>query len=95
MFGNVHGIHLPALRHLSGLVARHSGAEAGRAQPIAGRDVFTHESGIHVAGFLKSRDCYEGLAPGDARRGRHRFVVGERSAALGPATTSFPISACR
>jgi homocitrate synthase NifV len=82
MFGNVHGIHLPALRHLSSLVAMHSGAETGRAQPIVGRDVFTHESGIHVAGFLKSRDCYEGLAPETLGR-KHRFVVGKHSGLSG------------
>ena len=44
-FGPVHNIHLPALKPLSDLVARHSGAEVGRAQPIVGKDVFTHEFG--------------------------------------------------
>ena len=44
-FGNAHRIHLPALQHLSDLVARCSGIEAGRAQPIVGKDVFTHEFG--------------------------------------------------
>ena len=80
--GKVHGIHLPALRHLSGLVAMHSGTETGRAQPVVGRDVFTHESGIHVAGILKSRDCYEGLAPETLGR-KHRFVVGKHSGLTG------------
>lgn len=81
-FGNVHGIHLPALKPLSDLVALHSGAEAGRGQPIVGSDVFTHESGIHVAGILKSRDCYEGLSP--ERLGRkHRFVLGKHSGISG------------
>jgi homocitrate synthase NifV len=82
MYGKVHGIHLPGLNHLSGLVAMHSGAETGRAQPIVGKDVFTHESGIHVAGILKSRDCYEGLAPKLLGR-KHRFVVGKHSGISG------------
>ncbi len=81
-FGSVHNVHLPALKHLSDLVARHSGAEVGRAQPIAGKDVFTHESGIHVAGILKSRDCYEGLSPAKLGR-KHRFVLGKHSGLAG------------
>ena len=81
-FGKVHSVHLPALKHLSSLVAMHSGAETGRAQPIVGKDVFTHESGIHVAGILKSRDCYEGLAPESFGR-KHRFVVGKHSGLSG------------
>jgi homocitrate synthase NifV len=44
--------------------------------------VFTHESGIHVAGILKSRDCYEGLAPESFGR-KHRFVVGKHSGLSG------------
>jgi homocitrate synthase NifV len=82
VFGRVHGVHLPALKHLSTLVAMHSGTETGRAQPIVGRDVFTHESGIHVAGILKSRDCYEGLAPEMLGR-KHRFVTGKHSGLSG------------
>ncbi|MGB8737643.1 MAG: homocitrate synthase, partial [Rhodomicrobium sp.] len=81
-FGPVHNIHLPALKPLSDLVARHSGAEVGRAQPIVGKDVFTHESGIHVAGILKSRDCYEGLSPEKLGR-KHRFVLGKHSGLAG------------
>ena len=82
MFGAPHRVHLPSLRHLSELVARCSGAEVGRAQPIVGKDVFTHESGIHVDGILKSRACYEALSP--KRLGRkHRFVVGKHSGLAG------------
>ncbi len=82
IFGNVHRIHLPALRHLSDLVGRCSGIEVGRAQPIVGKDVFTHESGIHVDGILKSRSCYEALAPKKLGR-KHRFVVGKHSGLSG------------
>jgi len=82
LFGNVHRIHFPALKHLSDLVSRFSGSDLGSAQPIVGRDVFTHESGIHVAGFLKSRDCYEALAPEVFGR-KHRLVLGKHSGLAG------------
>ncbi|MGO8951946.1 MAG: homocitrate synthase [Rhodomicrobium sp.] len=81
-FGDAHGIYLPALKPLSDLVARSSGMEAGRAQPIVGKEVFTHESGIHVAGILKSRDCYEALPPEKLGR-KHRFVLGKHSGLSG------------
>ena len=82
VFGNAHRLHLPALRHLSALVARCSGIEVSRAQPVVGKDVFTHESGIHVDGILKSRACYEALSP--ERLGRkHRFVLGKHSGLSG------------
>ena len=82
IFGNGHRVHLPALRHLSTLVARSSGIEVGRAQPVVGRDVFTHESGIHVDGILKSRACYEALSPRKLGR-NHRFVLGKHSGLSG------------
>jgi homocitrate synthase NifV len=82
IFGAPHRVHLPALKHLSELVARASGAEIGRAQPIVGKDVFTHESGIHVDGILKSRACYEALSPKKLGR-KHRFVVGKHSGLAG------------
>jgi homocitrate synthase NifV len=82
IFGNGHRLHLPALRHLSALVARSSGIEVGRAQPVVGKDVFTHESGIHVDGILKSRACYEALSPQKLGR-NHRFVLGKHSGLSG------------
>jgi len=83
LFGDGHHrVHLPALKHLSDLVARYSGVELGRAQPIVGKDVFTHESGIHVDGILKSRACYEALSPKKLGR-KHRFVLGKHSGLAG------------
>jgi homocitrate synthase NifV len=80
--GDCHRVHLPALTHLSQLVARCGGIEVGRAQPVVGKDVFTHESGIHVDGLLKSNDCYEALSPKKLGR-KHRFVVGKHSGLAG------------
>ncbi len=82
LFDSAHRLHLPALRHLSDLVARSSGIEVGRAQPIVGKDVFTHELGIHVDGILKSRACYEALSPKTLGR-KHRFVLGKHSGLSG------------
>ncbi len=78
LFGQTSRIHLPALNDLGALVARCSGTDLPRSQPIIGKDVFTHESGIHVDGMLKSRDCYEALSPQKLGR-RHRFVLGKHS----------------
>lgn len=46
--------------------------------PLMGGQVFTHESGIHVAGLLKNPACYQSIDP--ARLGRrHRLVLGKHS----------------
>jgi len=82
IFGNAHPIHLPALGRLCALVGRCSRIEVGRAQPVVGKDVFTHESGIHVDGILKSRACYEALSPKKLGR-THRFVLGKHSGLSG------------
>lgn len=47
---------------------------------IVGADVFTHESGIHVAALLKAPATYQGLDPVLLGR-KHRFVVGKHSGA--------------
>lgn len=57
-------------------------AAAGRPLPndkaIVGDDIFTHESGIHVAGLLKDRRSYEALKPETLGRA-HRIVIGKHS----------------
>lgn len=61
------------LHSLSKLVARASRRRIGRAKAIVGADVFTHESGIHVAALLKDARTYQGIDP--ARLGRRNTVV--------------------
>ena len=51
------------LRALAEIVAQAARRDIARDKPIIGDDIFTHESGIHVAGLLKSRSAYEALAP--------------------------------
>lgn len=72
------GIHLTALPLLAGTVARASGEPITRRKSLIGRDVFTHESGTHVAAMLADPATYAGLDP--ARVGRqHRLVLGKHS----------------
>lgn len=78
LFGEARRIDLRALGGLAELVAEHSGRQLGPSLPVVGADVFTHESGVHVAGLLKSRNCYEALSPGKLGR-QHRFVLGKHT----------------
>lgn len=49
-------------------------------KPIVGADVFSHESGIHVAGLLKDPRTYQGLDPALVGRCR-QIVIGKHSGA--------------
>jgi homocitrate synthase NifV len=72
------GIDLASLPDLAACVATASGQPIPPARPITGTNVFTHESGIHVAGLLADRQTYQGLDPADFGR-RHRIVIGKHS----------------
>jgi homocitrate synthase NifV len=67
------GLHLDRLPALAKLVARTARRRIGRAKAIVGADVFTHESGIHVAALLKDARTYQGVDP--ARLGRRNTLV--------------------
>ncbi|WP_246739647.1 homocitrate synthase [Martelella sp. HB161492] len=76
----VTGIDLQSLTALAEQVAEASGRAIAPGKAIVGRDVFTHESGIHVAGLLKDSRTYQGIDP--AIIGRcHRIVIGKHSGA--------------
>lgn len=47
-------------------------------QPIIGENIFSHESGIHVNGILKSRNSYEAFSPESVGCIR-RFPIGKHS----------------
>lgn len=66
-------MRLDRLHALASLVARAARRRIGRAKAIVGADVFTHESGIHVAALLKDARTYQGIDP--ARLGRRNTVV--------------------
>ena len=63
---------------VSKLVERHSQRIVSPGKPIVGRDVFTHESGIHVDGLLKDVRNYQHLDPLLLGR-QNKFVLGKHS----------------
>ncbi|MCW2316119.1 homocitrate synthase NifV [Rhodoblastus acidophilus] len=72
------GVDPTRLMRLCELVAHASRDSIPRAKPIVGADIFTHESGIHVAGLLTDVRTYQGLDP--ALLGRsHKVVIGKHS----------------
>lgn len=71
-------IDLTGLERLAGLVAHAARDSIPRAKPIVGADIFTHESGIHVAGLLSDVRTYQGLDPAMLGR-RHKVVIGKHS----------------
>jgi homocitrate synthase NifV len=66
-------LRVETLPALSKLVARSARRRIGRSKAIVGADVFTHESGIHVAALLKDARTYQGIDP--ARLGRRNTIV--------------------
>jgi homocitrate synthase NifV len=66
------------LEPLAQLVAHAARDTIARAKPIVGADIFTHESGIHVAGLLSDVRTYQGLDPAMLGR-RHKVVIGKHS----------------
>jgi homocitrate synthase NifV len=76
------GLELPRLPALCELVAELSDRPIPPDRPIVGAMAFTHESGIHVNGFLKREGLYEFVRP--ELVGRHRsFLPGLHSGASG------------
>jgi homocitrate synthase NifV len=72
------GVEPTRLMRLCETVASASREKIARAKPIVGADIFTHESGIHVAGLLNDVRTYQGLDP--ALLGRsHKVVIGKHS----------------
>jgi len=67
------GIRFERLPELCRQVAMAARRPIDPQQPLVGETVFTHESGIHVAGLLKNAACYQSIDP--ARFGRHHTLV--------------------
>lgn len=76
--GHSTGVDLKALRPLADLVAAAANRSIPRAKAVVGEDIFTHESGIHVAALLTSANTYQGLDPALFGR-RHRIAIGKHS----------------
>jgi homocitrate synthase NifV len=59
-------------------VTRITGLPVAHNEPVVGRKVFTHESGIHVDGMLKVKSTFAALDPESVGR-NHEFTLGKQS----------------
>ncbi|MEQ9911208.1 homocitrate synthase [Pectobacterium polaris] len=76
--GRDSGIHFVRLPALCQLVASAAQRMIDKQQPLVGEQVFTHESGVHVAALLNDSFSYQGIDP--ALMGREfRLVLGKHS----------------
>ena len=84
----LHGIEtaidVSMLRPLCDRVAEYAQRPVPVSKPVVGSDVFTHESGIHVAAMLKNPYAFQPFLPEEIGGSETRFVVGKHtgSAAL-------------
>lgn len=76
------GIDLRDFTALSHQVATASGDTIGSRKSLIGRDVFSHEAGIHVDGLLKDPNNYQGVDPALVGR-NHQLVLGKHSGSQG------------
>jgi homocitrate synthase NifV len=73
---------LTKLMELSKVVEKASGIKMSQNKAIVGRDVFAHESGIHVDGLLKDEENYQFFSPEDIGRTK-KIVLGKSSGSSG------------
>jgi homocitrate synthase NifV len=72
------GVDALRLQKLAKLVAKAARRKIGRSKAVVGTDVFTHESGIHVAALLKDARTYQALDPATLGR-RNKIVIAKHS----------------
>ena len=77
------GVDTARLGGLCELVAAASGRPLHASKPIAGRDAFRHESGIHTAALLRHPAAYEAFPAAEIGRSAAGFVVGKHSGSAG------------
>ncbi|WFP50114.1 homocitrate synthase [Methylomonas sp. EFPC3] len=82
LYGFETGVDLRNFPELSHQVATASGDTIGSRKSLIGRDVFSHEAGIHVDGLLKDPNNYQGVDPALVGRS-HRLVLGKHSGSQG------------
>jgi methanogen homocitrate synthase len=78
VYRNDLGIDTTKLKELSDLVAEYSGLGLPKNQPLVGQNVFSHESGIHVAAVLNCPMTYEPIPPEEIGNKRH-LIMGKKS----------------
>jgi isopropylmalate/homocitrate/citramalate synthase len=79
----LYGVTLPGFKYeklneLSRLVESYSGIPLCVNEPIVGKNVFTHESGIHTAGITIDTRIYSHLPP-ETFGGKSKFIFGKHS----------------
>ncbi|MDD1622528.1 MAG: homocitrate synthase [Methylococcaceae bacterium] len=82
LYGMETGVDLRDFTELSRQVATASGDTIGSRKSLIGRDVFSHEAGIHVDGLLKDPNNYQGVDPAVVGRS-HQLVLGKHSGSQG------------
>lgn len=82
LYGIETGVDLSNFPRLSHQVASASGDTIGSRKSLIGRDVFSHEAGIHVDGLLKDPHNYQGVDPALVGRS-HQLVLGKHSGSQG------------
>ncbi|MGR8931067.1 MAG: homocitrate synthase [Gammaproteobacteria bacterium] len=82
LYGIDTGVDLRSFPALSHQVATASGDTIGSRKSLIGRDVFSHEAGIHVDGLLKDPMNYQGVDPAVVGR-NHQLVLGKHSGSQG------------
>lgn len=80
--GKETGLKLEMLVEICRLVEEYSRVTINANKPVTGKNSFTHESGIHVDGIIKSPDTYENFNPREINR-RRRFMFGKHSGMSG------------
>jgi len=63
LFGEERFVDSEALRRLVTLVEKASKQSVSASMPIIGKNIFSHESGIHVNGMIKDEKAYEAFPP--------------------------------
>ena len=71
-------INRRALKEVCHEVSRASGVFIMPTKPIAGLNVFRHESGVHVDGMLRDSSTYESIKP-EPFGLNHEFILGKHS----------------
>ena len=81
-YGKTLPLDYKSLGEICDLVEEYSEVRSQRHKPISGENAFSHESGIHVDGVLKSPDNYENFNPRVIGRKR-RILFGKHSGTCG------------
>lgn len=81
----LYGLEIPGFRYdrlqaAKELVEAFTGIPVQAKEPVIGRNVFTHESGIHTHGVSIAREMYEPI-PYNEVGGKARFLYGKHSGA--------------